>query len=167
MPFEEPVEHRLDLLSPFPSVGHAEQGRESVLAFSQDIDNADFDDPIAVELAAFLQSKRAEVLDLIWRTERLAQELQTRSPELIVCHSDIHAGNILIDASGTLYIVDWDNPIRAPKERDLMFVGGVSLVTRIPPKRKKLYSTWGMVKRSSIPSRWRIITMSVSFKTLR
>lgn len=41
-----------------------------------------------------------------------------------VCHSDLHAGNILIDANDALYIVDWDNPILAPKERDLMFVGG-------------------------------------------
>lgn len=29
-----------------------------------------------------------------------------------------------IDASDTFYIVDWDNPILAPKERDLMFAGG-------------------------------------------
>jgi spectinomycin phosphotransferase len=41
-----------------------------------------------------------------------------------LCHSDIHAGNILIDASDAFYIVDWDNPILAPKERDLMYVGG-------------------------------------------
>ena len=41
-----------------------------------------------------------------------------------MCHSDIHAGNILIDANGALYIVDWDNPVLAPKERDLMFIGG-------------------------------------------
>ena len=36
----------------------------------------------------------------------------------------IGAGNLLIDAKGSLYIVDWDHPIMAPKERDLMFVGG-------------------------------------------
>jgi spectinomycin phosphotransferase len=36
----------------------------------------------------------------------------------------VHAGNILIDGSGKLYIVDWDNPILAAKERDLMFIGG-------------------------------------------
>ncbi len=31
---------------------------------------------------------------------------------------------MLIDANDALYIVDWDNPILAPKERDLMFIGG-------------------------------------------
>jgi hypothetical protein len=29
-----------------------------------------------------------------------------------------------IGANGAFYIVDWDNPILAPKERDLMFIGG-------------------------------------------
>ena len=41
-----------------------------------------------------------------------------------MCHADIHAGNVLIDAKDDLYIVDWDTAMLAPKERDLMFVGG-------------------------------------------
>jgi len=41
----------------------------------------------------------------------------------VLCHADIHAWNLLIDANATLYIVDWDTLILAPKERDLMFVG--------------------------------------------
>ena len=32
--------------------------------------------------------------------------------------------NVLVDAGGQVTIVDWDNPIFARKERDLMFVGG-------------------------------------------
>jgi spectinomycin phosphotransferase len=42
----------------------------------------------------------------------------------VLCHGDIHAGNVLIDAHERLSIVDWDNPILAPKERDLMYAGG-------------------------------------------
>ena len=45
-------------------------------------------------------------------------------PAQVLCHSDLHAGNILIDGNEALYIVDWDEPIYAPKERDLMFPGG-------------------------------------------
>ena len=40
------------------------------------------------------------------------------------CHADIHAGNVFIDTHNKLYIVDWDTLIFAPKERDLMFIGG-------------------------------------------
>ena len=47
----------------------------------------------------------------------------------VLCHSDIHGGNILIADTGELYVVDWDDPILAPKERDLMFIGGGSAST--------------------------------------
>ena len=42
----------------------------------------------------------------------------------MLCHTDIHTGNVLVDAAGRLSIVDWDAPLRAPRERDLMFVLG-------------------------------------------
>ena len=73
---------------------------------------------------AFLKSKRNEILDLVERAERYAQALQENPPTQVLCHSDLHAGNILIDGNDALYIVDWDDPIYAPKERDLMFPGG-------------------------------------------
>jgi spectinomycin phosphotransferase len=99
--------------------------RASVKTFLARIEDDVFDEPVAVKLAAFLKAKRAEVLDLVGRAERLAQALQARSPEFIVCHSDMHAGNILVEAdAAAFYIVDWDEPILAPKERDLMYAGG-------------------------------------------
>jgi len=88
------------------------------------IENDTFDDPIAIKVAAFLHAKRAEIRDLVGQAERLALALQAQSPEYIVCHADIHAGNVLIDANDALYIVDWDTLIFAPKERDLMYIGG-------------------------------------------
>jgi spectinomycin phosphotransferase len=98
--------------------------RENVRTFLERAEDDASDDPVAVELDAFLTARRDEIFDLVGRAERLAQALQANTPEFILCHSDIHAGNILIDAGGALYIVDWDNPILAPKERDLMFIGG-------------------------------------------
>jgi spectinomycin phosphotransferase len=103
---------------------YSPQWRELVKTFLERVEGDAFDDPVAVKLAALLQARRDQILDLVGRAERLAQALLSRSLELILCHSDIHAGNILIDANGAFYIVDWDDPILAPKERDLMFIGG-------------------------------------------
>jgi spectinomycin phosphotransferase len=103
---------------------YSPQWREIVKTFLERVEDDALDDPVAVKLAAFLRARRDEILDLVGRAERLAQILQARSPELVLCHSDIHAGNILIDANAAFYIVDWDDPILAPKERDLMFIGG-------------------------------------------
>jgi spectinomycin phosphotransferase len=81
-----------------------------------------FDDPTQAELATFWQSRQAEIDQLVRRAAQLGQMLQQQSPDRVLCHSDIHTANVLIDAAGSLHIVDWDQPQLAPKERDLMFV---------------------------------------------
>ena len=116
---------------------YAPQGRKIVKTFLVQIEDDTFGDPVAVELAAFLKSKNDEVLDLVRRAERLALSLQAHSPDFILCHSDLHAGNVLIDASGALFIVDWDNPILAPKERDLMAIGGGLMGNWRPPEEEE------------------------------
>jgi spectinomycin phosphotransferase len=91
-------------------------------------------------IGGVLASKRADVFDLVERTERCAQALQAHSPEFVLCHSDLHAGNILIAADGAFYLVDWDNPILAPKERDLMYAGGGQFgAARTPQQEEALF----------------------------
>jgi len=99
-------------------------GRETVRKFLGRVQKDTFDESVAAKLAAFINTKCKTINDLVNRAERLAQALQANTPDFVLCHSDLHAGNILIDGNKALYIVDWDDPIFAPKERDLMFVGG-------------------------------------------
>ncbi|MBN1140157.1 MAG: phosphotransferase [Anaerolineae bacterium] len=96
--------------------------------------------PVAARMAAFLRAKHDVIDDLVTRAGRLAQVLQTCAAEAIVCHSDLHAGNFHICAGGDFYIVDWDDPILAPKERDLMAAGsGLMGGWRTPPEEEKLF----------------------------
>ena len=98
--------------------------RNKVKSFLAGLDNENYDDPISAELAQFLQSRRDVTLELVRRAKYLAQIVQEQAPTFIVCHADIHAGNLLIDEHDALYMIDWDTLTFAPKERDLMFVGG-------------------------------------------
>lgn len=116
-----------------PEETYSPRWRNRARSFLERVENTESADPAARELAAFLKARRAEVLDLIGRAGRLAQGLQAQHQELVVCHSDIHAGNVLIDTGGALYIVDWDQPILAPKERDLMYAGGGQFANRRTP----------------------------------
>ena len=111
--------------------------RETVRRFLEHVEGDVLEDPVALEVDAFLKTKRDEILDLINRTERLVQTLQAQSLERIVCHYDLHAGNLLLTSSGDFYIVDWDNPILAPKERDLMFIGGGQFANRRTPQEEE------------------------------
>ena len=80
-------------------------------------------DPSQRELAAFWAAHQAEIDWLLQRTEELSAALRARPTTPVVCHADIHTHNVLVDGDGQLYIVDWDETLLAPKERDLMFVG--------------------------------------------
>lgn len=98
--------------------------RESLKLFQKQAGSNTYPDDTAAKLAEFMRSQQREIDDLIERTEALASGLQSMPPDLVLCHTDLHGGNILISDSGPFYIADWDNPLFAPKERDLMFIGG-------------------------------------------
>ena len=114
------------LAAKIPQETYPPKWRNIVKEFMQRIWHEEFTEPVAFKMAAFLNDKRNDVLALLRRTEQLAQLVQSQPQEDVLCHSDIHAWNLLIDTDGMLYIVDWDDPILAPKERDLMFIGAGS-----------------------------------------
>jgi spectinomycin phosphotransferase len=97
--------------------------RDMARAFQADAETTAYADPVAAEFGAFLRSKRETIGDLIARAERFGDALRARSLEQVLCHADIHAGNVLIGADDALSIVDWDTLTFAPKEHDLMFIG--------------------------------------------
>jgi spectinomycin phosphotransferase len=101
-------------------------------------------DDIALKLLTFMKEQRGTIQRLIDRAEQLGKKIQRQSPEFVLCHSDIHGGNVLIANDGTLYIVDWDQPIMAPKERDLMFIGGgIANVWNNPYEEEFFYKGYG------------------------
>jgi spectinomycin phosphotransferase len=118
------VQLPFELQSVIPQETFSPQWRERVKEFQRQVENSSFSDPNATKLAEFIQSRRNEINRLIERTEELASELQSKFHEFVLCHTDIHGANILITDNGQCYIVDWDAPLLAPKERDLMFIGG-------------------------------------------
>jgi len=97
--------------------------RDSVLSFLNRFSDETFHDPISNETSEFLKNKCSEIEELVSNTEIYAQKLIKHQPEKILCHGDIHGWNLLIPNESSLYIVDWDTLVFAPKERDLMFIG--------------------------------------------
>jgi spectinomycin phosphotransferase len=83
-------------------------------------------DPVAAQLKDDLRGWRQTITTMLDRTDALADALRARPPAFVVCHSDIHAGNLHLTPGGELYLVDWDAPLYAPKERDLLLIGGCS-----------------------------------------
>jgi spectinomycin phosphotransferase len=107
-----------------PKEAFSPQWRERIRSLQAQVEELSFQDPNAAKLALFMKSKRNEITQLVERAESLASELQSKLLELVLCHTDIHGANILITENNDFYIVDWDAPLLASKERDLMFIGG-------------------------------------------
>ena len=107
-----------------PRETYSDTYRTRVTGFQQQAATERFTEPVAIKLAALLNAKEAEITRLVQTASQLAAFLRSQQLDFVLCHSDIHAGNVLVDNTDSLYIVDWDQPVLAPKERDLMFVGG-------------------------------------------
>jgi spectinomycin phosphotransferase len=116
---------------------YSSRWREAIRAFLEHVEGNGYQDRVAAELVALLNARRHEILDVVHRAEQLAGDLRKESPRFVLCHSDVHAANILIAADGALFIVDWDAPIMAPRERDLMFIGGAQGFQSCGPREEE------------------------------
>ncbi len=97
--------------------------RKSLQQAMEEVESKAYSDSLQLQCSTFLNVQRPLILDLLERASRLAPELAERSLEFSLCHGDLHAGNVLLHAKGDLYIIDWDDLVLAPKERDLMSIG--------------------------------------------
>jgi len=86
------------------------------------IKSCEYEDPFQRKLAEFWREKYSEIQVLMERAEALGQRVRNARLEFVLCHGDIHTANILISDEQKMFIVDWDDTVIAPKERDLMFV---------------------------------------------
>jgi spectinomycin phosphotransferase len=106
-----------------------------------------FDDPLAEKLSTFMKAKQEEINIMVRRANELADSLQQRPLDFILCHSDAHPGNYHIAETGEVYLVDWDNPTLALRERDLMCFGsGMSGGQPGVREQKLFYQGYGTVE---------------------
>jgi len=107
-------------------------------------------DEIALKFSRFMKENAQTIRRLIDRAEQLSKKIRDQSPKFVLCHSDLHGGNVLVEGSDAFYVVDWDNPIMAPKERDLMFIGGgVGSVWNKPHEEELFYQGYGRTEINS------------------
>jgi len=102
--------------------------------------------PAARRFADFWHAQESFIAHTLERAEALGRQLQKKHFEHVLCHADIHSANILLAENGDLYLVDWDGPLIAPRERDLLFVVGSKIARTVTPREEALFfQTYGEV----------------------
>lgn len=76
---------------------YSDKWRKTVRALDAHIDKTLNGDEAALKLQSFMREYRAVIRRLVDRAEALRQKIQEQSSEFVLCHSDIHGGNVLID----------------------------------------------------------------------
>ena len=125
--------------------------REIVRSFYNQIVFDNSDDKITADFKSFFNQHITSIRQLVDSAEKLSKRIQPDFNKYVLCHSDIHAGNVLVANEESLYIIDWDEPMLAPKERDLMFIGGgVCNVWNKPHEVRYFYDGYGNTKVDKI-----------------
>ncbi|MFO7546456.1 MAG: phosphotransferase [Trueperaceae bacterium] len=81
-------------------------------------------DPVLSAIVTTWREHTAEIRALIDGADTLERHMRETNPPHVLCHADFHTWNVVVDDEAGMWIVDWDEVVLAPKERDLMFVVG-------------------------------------------
>ena len=73
-------------------------------------------------LRAYWLAHQTTISTAVRSLEKLAGVLQKQSGPCVICHADLHPANLIRDADGHVFVIDWDDVMLAPKERDFIFI---------------------------------------------
>jgi spectinomycin phosphotransferase len=73
-------------------------------------------------LRASWVAHQSAIHTIVTSLEKLAEVLQSRTFPFVICHADLHPANLIRDRHGHVFVIDWDEVMLAPKERDFIFI---------------------------------------------
>ncbi len=80
--------------------------------------------PSHQQLRDLLLPHRATLAGHFAHLRDLYDIVTSKHPQLVLCHTDIHGLNLMVDAQGAAHMLDWENVMLAPAEHDLQAFTG-------------------------------------------
>ena len=93
-----------------------------VRAFETQHAHTEGGDAVERALRSSWVAHQSTIHTVVTSLEKLAGVLQSRTFPYVICHGDLHARNLIRDRAGQVFVIDWDEVMLAPKERDFLFV---------------------------------------------
>ena len=80
--------------------------------------------PYRKKVAQLLLENKEKVLKRINELQAQGDKLRGQSLDFVVCHGEPHNWNTMVDKEGEVFLIDWDDCLFAPKEKDLNMIKG-------------------------------------------
>lgn len=97
------------------------------------------------DLIEVLDKYERKINHVFERCKTLGQLCRDRDWTPVVCHADIHVGNVIKTGEDACAIIDWDDPRLAPRECDLMFFLDGGIADHDPWTEKSFFDGYGSV----------------------
>jgi spectinomycin phosphotransferase len=108
-------------------------------------------DSLTREFAEVWATRRQPIELVVQRAEALSRQVAQLGLPSVLCHADIHTANVMLDHDDQVWIVDWDEVVLAPRERDLMFViGGIHRMLVTPEDEARFLGGYGEIDISPV-----------------
>lgn len=144
-----PAHLRTDLPSEsYATVWHERMARlEARLMQEADPSAGTHADPVASAIVSTWCEHEGAIRALVEGADTLGRHAREAGLSPVLCHADFHTWNVLVDDHAGVWIVDWDEVVLAPKERDLMFViGGIGRNLVTPDETASFLEGYGVSK---------------------
>lgn len=92
-----------------------------VHAFESQHTNSMVGSALERRLRATWMAHQSTIHTVVTSLEKLATALQPQLSTYVICHADLHPANLLRNHA-EVFVIDWDEVMLAPRERDFIFV---------------------------------------------
>ncbi|HZN73122.1 MAG TPA: phosphotransferase [Micromonosporaceae bacterium] len=116
--------HQLGVAAVLPREDHTHERALSLHRLVERRLGAGPADDLAEAMVRQWHGAAGQVRTLLAQADVLGGEIRGRPETGVVCHGDPHLGNLLLGDDDRVWLVDWDDAVLAPPERDLMFATG-------------------------------------------
>ncbi len=97
-------------------------------------------------LRASWMAHQPTIHTIVTSLTKLARVLQSRTLPYVICHADLHPANLLRDHLNHVFVIDWDEVMLAPKERDFLFVKVSSADREVLPGTPAFFQGYGQTE---------------------
>ncbi len=117
------IHSSVDKIEPFPKKETFSVHGDDFKRVMDSLDTqSEENDRFIFEMKDLIRKNKERIVQEYDEFNELQNDMLQKKIESLNCHGDPTPANLLVDVEGEIYLIDWDDPIYAPKEKDLVFL---------------------------------------------